>query len=29
MYGLNLEGRILDNIVYEADNSDIPPKLLK
>jgi hypothetical protein len=29
MYELNLDGRILDNNMYEADNSDIPPKLLQ
>jgi hypothetical protein len=30
MYGLNLERRILDKILYEVDSSDIPviPKYL-
>jgi hypothetical protein len=28
MYGLNLERRILDKILYEVDCSDIPRKLL-
>jgi hypothetical protein len=29
MYGLKLEGRILDKILYDVDSNDVPQKLLQ